>query len=196
MTQHDTLGALAGLDEAVSDRVRGHRPEVIEAAEESLHALFDAGAGDEAAGLTRAARLLAAARAAHLDGGAELAEFYLELLDEEEVAPAGATAGGGAAGDAATDGPSRFDPAAARELAIGGVDGAAGRRAPRAIRALLRHVDLLVQRPAAATPDDLDALTASGWGVVEIVVLSQIASFVTYQTRVVAGLRVLREAGA
>ncbi|MGJ0204177.1 hypothetical protein [Leucobacter sp. gxy201] len=181
MTVQDTIGALAGLDTAASERIRGHRPGVTEAAESSLHALFDVGPDDEAPGLARATRLLAAARAAHLDGAPGLAEFYAEQLGEEEPVASG---------------PAAFDAAGARDLVRIGADSEAGRAAQRSIRALLRHVDLLVQRPAAATADDLDSLAAAGWGVVEIVVLSQVVSFTTYQTRVIAGLRVLEEVGA
>ncbi len=170
----DAIGGLAGLDAEKSDAVRGHRPETITAAEESLHALFDVPEHDEAPSVGRVTRLLAAARAAHVDGSTELAEFYAEQLGEESD-----------------------EPALAVELALrlvrDGADGEAGERATRAIRSLLRHIDLLVQRPAAATPDDLDALTAAGWATTEIVVLSQIVTFVTYQTRVVHGLRVLQE---
>lgn len=172
----DTLGVLAGLSGAHSDRIRGHRPAVIEAAEASLAALFDVPADDEAAGLSRAQRLVTAARAARVDGADAVAAFYLEQLAEEADSEA--------------------DAAALVALADDGADGAAGRAASRAERALLRHVDLLVQRPAAATSDDLDALAKAGWNVTEIVVLSQIVSFVTYQTRVVAGLAVLQEASA
>ncbi|UOQ56649.1 hypothetical protein MUN78_13340 [Leucobacter allii] len=175
MTTQDTLGTLAGLDREASERLRGHRPAVTEAAEASLHALFDVPEDDEAPGLDRRLRLVAAARAAHVDGSDAVAAFYAEQLLEE-----------------ADD----VDAPGLAELVTGGADGEAGRAAGRAERALLRHVDLLVQRPAAATSDDLDALAAAGWGVVEIVVLSQIVSFVTYQTRVVAGLAVLQEASA
>lgn len=181
MTQLDTIGALAGLDPAASERIRGHRPEAVEAAEESLHAIFDVPEGDEAEGLSRQHRLLVAARAAHADGAPEVAELYLEMLEEEAE-------GAGAAAD--------LGIARLRALASEGADGAAALDAPRSIRALLRHTDLLVRRPAAATADDLDALAAAGWSTTEIVVLSQVVSFISYQTRVVAGLSVLREATA
>ncbi|MEV8338598.1 CMD domain protein [Leucobacter sp. NPDC077196] len=179
MTRPDTLSALAGLDAEAAARLQGRRPEATDAAEASLHALFDVGDDDEAAGLPRYLRLLFAARAARVDGAHELAEFYLELIDEERDGEAGT-----------------FSIDDAHALVIGGVESAAGRPSPRRIRAALRHVDLLVQRPAAATSDDLDALSTAGWSVTETVVLSQIVSFVTYQTRVVAGLRVLQEARA
>src|SRR5699024_4939992 len=117
----DTIGALAGLDTAASERIRGHRPGVTEAAEASLHALFDVGHEDEAPGLARATRLLAAARAAHLDGAPELAEFYTEQLGEEP---------------AVTSGPAAFDAAVLCELVRGGADSAAARAAQRSIRAL------------------------------------------------------------
>lgn len=184
MTRLDILGALAGLDSVDAERLQGHRPDVVEAAEASLHALFDVGADDEAPGLPRALRLLFAARAASVDGAPELADFFLELLDEEREDTDAADA---------SESPGIDD---ARALAIGGVDSAAGRAGTRRLRAALRHVDLLVQRPAAATSDDLDALSAAGWSVTETVVLSQIASFVTYQTRVIVGLRALQEARA
>ncbi len=161
----DTLAAIAGLDPATAARLTGHRPDATAAAEASLGALLDVAADDEAAGLDRSTRLLAAARAARVDGAEEVLAYYRELLDEEG--------------------------AVAAELVADGADGLAGRAASRRVRALLRHVDLLVLRPAAATPDDVDALRIAGWSTPEIVVLSQIVSFVSYQTRVVAGLRVL-----
>ncbi|WP_449278289.1 hypothetical protein [Leucobacter sp. GX24907] len=181
MTQLDTIGALAGLDAASSARIRGHRPDAVEAAEESLHALFDVPEGDEASGLSRQHRLLAAARAAHADGAPAVADLYLEMLEEEVDGV-----------DTATG----LDIERLRALALEGADGPVASAADRSIRALLRHTDLLVQRPAAATSDDLDALAAAGWSVTETVVLSQVIAFTSYQTRVVAGLAVLQEASA
>lgn len=172
MSTTDVIGALAGLDTESSQRIRGHRTKVVRAAEDSLHSLFDIPAHDEAPRVGRVVRLLAAARAAHVDGADDVAEYYLEQLGEEPD-------------------DEMLAVELAQQLVRDGANGPAGSRASREIRALLRHIDLLVQRPAAATPDDLDALTASGWSVTEIVVLSQITTFVTYQTRAVHGLRVL-----
>jgi uncharacterized protein YciW len=175
MSSSDVIGALAGLDAESSARIRGHRPEVVRAAEQSLQSLFDIPDHDEAPGAGRVLRLLAAARAAHVDGAPEVAEYYAEQLGEE---PDDALVG----------------VQLALELVRDGADGPAGARASRRIRSLLRHIDLLVQRPAAATSDDLAALQASGWAVTEIVVLAQVVTFVSYQTRAVHGLRVLQEA--
>lgn len=177
MSISDVIGGLAGLDAEQSERLRGHRPEAVAAAEQSLRALFDAPAHDEAPDLSRVVRLLTAARAASVDGSAAVAEFYAEQLGEEPDAP-----------DLSTE--------LALRMLVDGADGESAPGASRKIRSLLRHIDLLVQRPAAATSDDLDALASSGWSTTEIVVLSQIVTFVAYQTRVVHGLRVLSEAGA
>ena len=185
MTAHDTLAGIAGLDAARAAALTGHRPAVGAAAEASLSALLDVADGDEAPGLDRATRLLSAARAAHVDRSRELLDYYLELLAEEDGAADGGADGG--ADGAAVD---------VHALVTGGADGAAGRGASRRLRALLRHVDLLVLRPAAATPDDVDALVVAGWSIPEVVVLSQIVAFVTYQTRVAAGLAVLNEVPA
>ncbi len=173
MTIADTIGALAGLDPQRSEELRGHRPDATRAAEQSLHALFDVPEHDEAPGLGRAIRLLAAARAAHVDHSKEVEEFYAEQLGEEPDDP-------------------RISIDLAVQLVKGGAESEAARSAGRDIRALLRHTDLLTQRPAAATPDDLDSLLAAGWTVSEIVVLAQVVTFVSYQTRAVHGLRVLQ----
>lgn len=175
MSSTDVIGELAGLDAEESELIRGHRPEVAHAADRSLSSLFDIPGHDEAPGVGRVLRLLAAARSAYVDGAYDVEAFYVEQIEEEPDEP-------------------RLTVQQAIQLVRDGADGPAGAQTSREIRALLRHIDLLVQRPAAATPDDLVALTASGWDKVEIVVLSQIVTFVSYQTRAVHGLRVLKEA--
>ena len=59
--------------------------------------------------------------------------------------------------------------------------------------ALLRHADLLVHAPASATADDLQELKELGLSSRDIVVVSELAAFVSFQTRLLAGMRILRE---
>jgi uncharacterized protein YciW len=56
---------------------------------------------------------------------------------------------------------------------------------------ILDHVRLVVGSPAAATRERLDALIAVGLAPRDIVAITQIVAFVSYQVRVVAGLRAL-----
>jgi uncharacterized protein YciW len=57
--------------------------------------------------------------------------------------------------------------------------------------AILRHVDLVTERPKDATQADIAALRAAGIAEADIVRLSQLVAFVNYQVRVIAGLRLI-----
>ncbi|MEJ1979336.1 MAG: hypothetical protein WDN49_27790 [Acetobacteraceae bacterium] len=59
--------------------------------------------------------------------------------------------------------------------------------------AILHHATLLATAPGRATRADIDALRDAGLTALEIVTLSQIAAFVSYQVRVAAGLALLAE---
>jgi alkylhydroperoxidase domain protein len=59
------------------------------------------------------------------------------------------------------------------------------------LRAILRHAELLASRPRQARPDDLQALADAGLSTTEIVTLSQVIAFVSFQVRVIAGLQLL-----
>jgi CMD domain protein len=60
--------------------------------------------------------------------------------------------------------------------------------------AILRHVDRLTQEPRAAGESDIQALQAAGLGARDIVTIAQLIAFLSFQVRVLAGLRVLAEA--
>ena len=60
--------------------------------------------------------------------------------------------------------------------------------------AIVTHVDLVTRGPGAATRSDIDELTAAGLSSHAIVSLSQLISFVNFQARVLAGLRMLKGA--
>lgn len=57
--------------------------------------------------------------------------------------------------------------------------------------AAIRHADLLTTRPSDARKHDLDFLKTAGFTPAGIVSLSQTIAFVTYQLRLIAGLRAL-----
>jgi CMD domain protein len=63
--------------------------------------------------------------------------------------------------------------------------------APPRLRAILRHVTLIATAPGSATRADLDALRGAGLAPRDVVIVAQIVAFVSYQVRVVAGLRAL-----
>jgi uncharacterized protein YciW len=50
---------------------------------------------------------------------------------------------------------------------------------------------MLVFHPRDAAPASLQALLDSGWSTTDIVTLSQIVAFLSFQIRVVTGLRTL-----
>lgn len=58
--------------------------------------------------------------------------------------------------------------------------------------AAARHVDLLTLAPRNATRRDIEVLKSAGLEEADIVRLSELAAFVNYQLRVVAGLRLLK----
>lgn len=71
----------------------------------------------------------------------------------------------------------------------------AGREAlgPR-LSAALEHTHMLVFHPRDAAPPSLQSLLDAGWSATDIVTISQLVSFLSYQIRVVAGLTVLASA--
>jgi uncharacterized protein YciW len=59
------------------------------------------------------------------------------------------------------------------------------------LAAAFEHTHMLVFHPRDAAPLYLQALVDAGWSATGIVVFSQLVAFLSYQIRVVAGLRVL-----
>jgi uncharacterized protein YciW len=59
---------------------------------------------------------------------------------------------------------------------------------------LARHTDLITQQPMQATEQHIRLLEQAGLTAPQIVALSELIAFVNFQTRVAAGLRLLRSA--
>ncbi|MBR0970472.1 MULTISPECIES: CMD domain protein [Bradyrhizobium] len=62
--------------------------------------------------------------------------------------------------------------------------------------AAFEHAHLLVFRPRDAASSDMKALLAAGWSNTGIVTFSQLVAFLSFQVRVVSGLRTLAAANA
>lgn len=60
------------------------------------------------------------------------------------------------------------------------------------LNAIVRHMDLLTREPKKATRADITALQDAGITEPDIVRLSELAAFVNYQVRVIAGLKKLK----
>jgi CMD domain protein len=59
------------------------------------------------------------------------------------------------------------------------------------LAAAFEHAHMLVFHPRDSAPAHLQALIDAGWSTTGIVVISQLVAFLSYQVRVVAGLRAL-----
>ena len=60
--------------------------------------------------------------------------------------------------------------------------------------AVMAHVDRVTTSPDSATKSDIDGLLAAGLSPHAVVSLSQLIAYVNFQSRVLAGLRMLRGA--
>jgi alkylhydroperoxidase domain protein/CMD domain protein len=164
VAQADVLNALLGIDDGSAlAALRAQRPEATTHAQGSYRALF---IDPSATTVTQVERLATALRVASLHQEPALVEHYTAQFR-------------------ATDGASEKVIAAV----LAGPE-AAGLSAR--LRAILAHVDLLVIRPAAATPADLQKLRAAGLADAEVVTVSQIIAYTSFQIRVFVGLALLR----
>jgi alkylhydroperoxidase domain protein/CMD domain protein len=167
-TQTDVISSLAGVAPGSPlAELRGQRPEATEHAQGSYAALFDP---VDPVGLSPVERFATALRVATLHAATEAAEHYRQRLIEagasQEIVAAAALEDAGSA--------SQPDPAV-----------------PARLQAILAHADLLGTRPVEATPDDLQALADAGLATVEIVQVSQLIAFISFQVRVIAALKLI-----
>jgi CMD domain protein len=121
----------------------------------------------EPGGISHAERAALAARMAQWNGDAALAVHYRDLLGR-----AGETAG-------------------LTAIASGMVVEQLG--ATARLGAITRHADILTKTVKDASRADIEALKAAGVSEPDIVRLAELAAFVNYQVRVIAGLRLLGE---
>ena len=190
----DVIDTLAGIKPGSAlDAIRNRRPEARNQAQASYRALF---APEIPGEVSATERFAVAAFVTGLHGDGETAAFYA----------AGLTAGGASAelrraidtAIAAAKGQGPYGSFPAGPLSRENTTGPTHRVAPETrpvlgprLAAAFDHMHLLVFHPRDAAPAALQALLDAGWSTTDIVTLSQIAAFLSFQIRVVAGLRVL-----
>ncbi|MCG5262071.1 carboxymuconolactone decarboxylase [Cupriavidus gilardii] len=157
----DLIDRLAGLAAGSDTHALRHRRDKVAVATEGSYRALF----DPALpGLTLTERLAVALYASRLTPSAELAAHYLDRLQQ---------AGADAATVAALDG--------AR------LDGVADAR----LRAMLAFTQKLIEKPVEGDRAALLSLPAAGVSTPEVVTLAQLIAFLSYQARLVAGLRAL-----
>ncbi len=189
----DVIDRLAGIAPGSPlDTVRARRSEARSQAQASYEALF---APVEPGGVAAAERFALAGFVAAVHGQPEIAAHYLDQLADKALADVVREA----AADAAERGPYGHFPAGplSREDAPGpswhpseAVAAVLGRR----VAAGAVHAHMLVFHPRDSAPAPLQALLDAGWTTTDIVTLSQLVAFLSFQIRVVAGLRVFAAA--
>lgn len=196
MTSHvsDTIDRLADVRQAGPiDGLRRRRPVTRDQLQASYDALF---APVDDAEFPVAERTLVAAFATRATADDATAAYYAGLAREADPARAAIVVAEASA--AATAGP--FGTYVEEGLQGENADGRRYEPSPRAREALgdrvaaaLAHAHLLTARPREAGSAALDRLLEAGWSVDGIVTLSQLVSFLAFQQRVAAGLRVLAD---
>src|SRR5581483_552482 len=159
-TRADVLATLLGIEPGSPlAQLRARRSEATTHTQGSYDALFVA---PSATRVTPAERFATALRVAALHAEPALIDHYAAQL---RAAPGGAEL---------------VEPATAGPDAAG---------LPERLRAMLRHADLLVIRPAAATRADLAALQRAGLAAPEVVTVSQVIAFTSFEVRVFVASR-------
>lgn len=175
------------------DSIRRARPTAREHAQASFLALLEPAEPGELALVDRYA--VAAYVALLHDARSRVAAFYLELLaDEAEPALVAAVTATADAGRASGPYGGYREPALQGEAVDGPVAAIERGIISARLAAALEHAHLLVLHPRDARPESLRALTEAGWGADAIVSLSQLVAFLSFQLRLVHGLRTLAAA--
>ena len=160
----DVISQLAGIAPSSSmAHLRAQRPDITRYAQGSYEALLEP---DDPAGVSRYERELIALRVATLTAMPALARWH-----EERLRSLGAS-------DEVLAAIERFPNGAAL---------------PPRETALLQHADRVASAPASSTKEQLAALTAVGLSPRDIVTISQLIAFLSFQVRTLTGLRLLAE---
>ena len=195
----DVIDTLAGIAPGSSlDAIRAQRPQARIHAQATYDSLFTP---LSEADVTRLERFAVACFVAGLHGRREMEALYGSGLAAVGASASLQAAIGAAITAARVEGPYGHYPKGplSAEDKAGPVHRIAAptREAlePR-LAAAFEHTHMLVFHPRDSAPPYLQALLDAGWSTTGIVVISQLVAFLSYQIRVVAGLRVLNARAA
>ncbi|AQZ61346.1 unnamed protein product [[Actinomadura] parvosata subsp. kistnae] len=189
----DVIDHLAGITPGSSlDRLRDRRPDAREHAQRGYDALFTP---DDEGEVTLVERDAVAAFVTGLHQDLTVARFYADRLAELSPGLLKAVETEIEAGRAT--GPYGVYEGALAAESLEGPRYRASDPAALGVRlaAAFEHAHLLVFRPREARADALRDLRAAGWSETGVVTLSQLVAFLSFQVRVVTGLRLLNQEG-
>lgn len=193
-SEPDVIDLLVGVEKGSRlDAIRAQRPEARENAQKSYLALFAPKFPGE---ITGEERYALATFVAGLHGDAAIRAFYRDGLVRQS-GPLGLVAAvEGEIARGATEGP--YGRYLAGPLSVEDKAGPIYRVSPAnrlalgaRLSAALEHAHLLVFRPRDASPAALQSLLDAGWSTTGVVTLSQLVAFLSFQIRVIVGLRAL-----
>ena len=193
-TDADVIDALVGITPGSSlDAIRARRPEARAHAQATYRALF---APKDPGNVTAEERFAVGAFVSGLHGATAVAAAYAARLADAGASAALRDAVDAAVKEARTHGPygSYIPGPLSREDTRGPLyrmDAPTRRALGARLAAAFEHTHMLVFHPRDAAPAALQALLDAGWTTTDIVTLSQIVAFLSFQIRVVAGLRTL-----
>jgi CMD domain protein len=195
----DVIDVLAGIAPGSSlDTARDNRPEARRYAQASHDALF---APREFGSFSALERFAVAAFVTGLHGQSETKEFYDGKLAAAGASPELRVTIAGEVVESKAHGPYGSYPAG--PLDIENAQGLVYAVAPTPrhvlgarLTAAFEHTHMLVFHPRDAARPSLQGLLDAGWSTTDIVILSQLVSFLAFQIRVVAALRVLNARSA
>ncbi|WP_292835046.1 CMD domain protein [Microbacterium sp.] len=184
----DIIDLLAGIRPGDAlDALRHQRPQARENAQRSFQALLEPA---DAGSFPLAERYAIAAFVAHVHGFAAASDFYGDLLGDE--APELVAAVAAAARSGAATGPyGVYREPELRAESTAGPHWTAEAGLGSRLAAGLTHAHLLVFRPRESSPEALQKLADAGWSADDVVSVSQLVGFLSFQLRAAWALRIL-----
>ena len=197
-SEPDVIDLLVGVEKGSRlDAIRAQRLEARENAQKSYLALF---APKFPSDVTGSERYTVATFVAGLHGDAAILAFYRDGLARQNGQPDLRAAVEAEIAHGAAEGPyGRYPsgPLTAEDKAgpIYRISPANRPALGARLSAALEHAHLMIFRPRDASPAALQSLLDAGWSTTDIVTLSQLVAFLSFQIRVIVGLRALAAAG-